>query len=94
MPIVESFQQCADSDPIFSCPAKQEKSSAELGKKSLGKNCSTNVQRATAQENMKWMRNQQEVKESRPLTTNFLSPLMCVKSDAGEFREHAPRPPG
>ena len=52
MPIV-SFQQSKDSDLIFSCPAKQEKSSAELGKKCLGKNCSTNVQPATAQEIMK-----------------------------------------
>ena len=33
MPIVGSFQQSTDSDLIFSCPAKQEKSSAELGKK-------------------------------------------------------------
>ena len=53
MPIVESFQQCTDSDPICSFPAKQENFSAELGKKSLGKNCSTNVQPATAQEIMK-----------------------------------------
>ena len=86
MPIVGSFQQCTDSDPIFSCPAKQEKSSAELGKKSLGKNCHGPRNHE--------MRNQQEIKESRPLTTNFLSLLMCVKSDAGEFREHAPTPPG
>ena len=53
MAIVGSFQQSTDSDLIFSCPAKQEKSSAELGRKSLGKNCSTNVQPATAQEIMK-----------------------------------------
>ena len=33
MPIVGSFKQSTDSDLIFSCPAKQEKSSAELGKK-------------------------------------------------------------
>ena len=75
MPIVGSFKQSTDSDLIFSCPAKQEKSSAKLGKK---------LPRP------KKSRNQQEIKESRPLTTNFLSLLMCVKSDAGEFREHAP----
>ena len=38
------------------------------------------------------MRNQQEIKKSWPPATNFLSLLMCVKSDAGEMREHAPRP--
>ena len=37
MPVVGSFQQCTDSDPIFSCPAKQEKYSAELGKKKFAK---------------------------------------------------------
>ena len=73
--------------------AQPSKKNIQLSlEKSLGKNCSTNVQPATGQEimNEKSARNQGIL----TLTTNFLSLLMCVKSDAGEFREHVPRPPG